>query len=73
MSAEQEAICARCRRPNPEHESGSLPSDWEVLTDGGGAILGVLCPGCMTAAESTAVEAEMDQVDREANRTDKEG
>jgi hypothetical protein len=49
--------CARCERPNPE-PAGSLPLEWEVLTDQSGE-LGVICDGCITPGEQQAIDQDM--------------
>jgi hypothetical protein len=62
MSAKVEK-CYRCSRPNPEAIDGGLPDEWEVVTDGGGEVVGVICEECITPAEQQAMdEADMELI-----------
>jgi hypothetical protein len=36
-----------------------LPSDWEVLTDDDGEVVGVVCEQCITPEEQQAMDVEM--------------
>lgn len=47
-----EGECSRCRVANPAADvGGSPPASWEVLTNGNGHVVGLICEGCITAAE----------------------
>jgi hypothetical protein len=50
--------CARCLCANPADDLDDLPTDWEVLTDTSGEVIGVVCPDCLTAAEQQALDED---------------
>jgi hypothetical protein len=58
-----ESHCSRCLRvPGPQdigYQPGddTPPSDWEALT-ADGAVIGVVCPDCLTPAEQQALDEE---------------
>jgi hypothetical protein len=54
-----ESHCARCRRPNPDAEDGGMPDYWEVLVDGDGEVVGVICEDCITPEEQQATDEDM--------------
>lgn len=49
--------CSRCRRPQPEVSSNSF-SEWEVLVDDSGDVVGVVCAGCLTGAEQQGIDED---------------
>ena len=63
-----ESCCMRCRRANPEADEGSLPTDWEVLTDARGEVVGVMCSGCITGEEQRAIDDDMMELGDEIAR-----
>ncbi len=69
MTDPVQSHCQRCKRPNPEASQGTVPTDWEVLTGEAGEVLGVICPGCVTAVEEQAMDEEaMEDLDEIARR-----
>jgi hypothetical protein len=58
-----ESHCARCLLPNPDGEEGSVPIDWEVVTNSDGECVGVICEDCITPAKQQAMdELDMDML-----------
>jgi hypothetical protein len=53
-----ESHCARCLRANPAEDLDDLPTDWEVLTDTSGEVIGVVCADCLTVGEQQALDED---------------
>jgi hypothetical protein len=63
-----EGPCSRCGRPVPPIDSDEY-TDWEVEADG----VTMICPGCLTRDESTAIaEDTMDTARRAHEAEDRE-
>jgi hypothetical protein len=43
-------------RVNPAAATDDLPADWEAVVDSAGAVIGVICPDCLTPEELQALD-----------------
>ncbi len=60
--------CTRCRRQAPAWDSPEYV-DWELDREGSGEhVFGLICPGCITAAEAQAISEELEEMNRDLDR-----